>query len=108
MQSGASVTRYTRDMDSGVSTPRDRSGNLRRPRAKLAFSFPPEVPAAFDETDLMQQCSLVDCNQAKTKLMDFTVAIPNQLLLVSLLEHLCFVYEKNPQRSMSLFKCKTQ
>ncbi|XP_059510046.1 eukaryotic translation initiation factor 2-alpha kinase 1 isoform X2 [Stegostoma tigrinum] len=56
------------------------------------------------ETDLMQQRSLVDCNQAKTKLMDFTVAIPNQLLLVSLLEHLCFVYEKNPQRSMSLFK----
>ncbi|XP_043567314.1 eukaryotic translation initiation factor 2-alpha kinase 1 [Chiloscyllium plagiosum] len=82
----------------------DSDDDLRRPRAKLAFSLPQQVPATFDETDLMQQCSLLECNQAKTTLMDFTIAIPNQLLLVSLLEHLCFIYEKNPQRSMILFK----
>ncbi|XP_067912699.1 eukaryotic translation initiation factor 2-alpha kinase 1 isoform X2 [Heterodontus francisci] len=56
----------------------------------------------------MENCGSVDCNQRVPALMDFTVAIPNQLLLVSLLEHLCFVYERNPQRSMSLFKLLCQ
>ncbi|XP_078274184.1 eukaryotic translation initiation factor 2-alpha kinase 1 isoform X2 [Rhinoraja longicauda] len=40
--------------------------------------------------------------------MDFTAAIPNQLLLVSLLEHLCFIYERNPRRSIVLFKLLCQ
>uniref|UniRef100_A0A674N1L4 Eukaryotic translation initiation factor 2-alpha kinase 1 n=1 Tax=Takifugu rubripes TaxID=31033 RepID=A0A674N1L4_TAKRU len=35
---------------------------------------------------------------------DFASAIPNHLLLGSLLEHLCFVYESNPARSRMLFK----
>uniref|UniRef100_H3D5R6 Eukaryotic translation initiation factor 2-alpha kinase 1 n=1 Tax=Tetraodon nigroviridis TaxID=99883 RepID=H3D5R6_TETNG len=34
----------------------------------------------------------------------FASAIPNHLLLGSLLEHLCFVYESNPTRSRMLFK----
>ncbi|XP_033975109.1 eukaryotic translation initiation factor 2-alpha kinase 1 isoform X2 [Trematomus bernacchii] len=35
---------------------------------------------------------------------EFASAIPNHLLLGSLLEHLCFVYETNPARSRTLFK----
>ncbi|XP_040031740.2 eukaryotic translation initiation factor 2-alpha kinase 1 isoform X2 [Gasterosteus aculeatus] len=35
---------------------------------------------------------------------EFASAIPNHLLLGSLLEHLCFVYESNPTRSRTLFK----
>lgn len=37
---------------------------------------------------------------------EFASAIPNHLLLGSLLEHLCFVYESNPARSRMLFKGK--
>lgn len=37
-------------------------------------------------------------------LREFASAIPNHLLLGSLLEHLCFVYESNPTRSRMLFK----
>ncbi|CAL8283706.1 unnamed protein product [Merluccius merluccius] len=35
---------------------------------------------------------------------EFASAIPNHLLLGSLLEHLCFVYETDPTRSRMLFK----
>lgn len=37
-------------------------------------------------------------------IQEFASAIPNHLLLGSLLEHLCFVYERNPVRSRMLFK----
>ncbi|XP_066544979.1 eukaryotic translation initiation factor 2-alpha kinase 1 isoform X2 [Amia ocellicauda] len=37
-------------------------------------------------------------------IQEFASAIPNQLLLGSLLEHLCCVYEKDPHRSRLLFK----
>jgi len=37
-------------------------------------------------------------------IQEFASAIPNHLLLGSLLEHLCFVYESNPTRSRTLFK----
>ncbi|XP_067859611.1 eukaryotic translation initiation factor 2-alpha kinase 1 isoform X2 [Heptranchias perlo] len=92
----------------GVFPPRDTSDDTEQPRAKLAISFPQEGPAAFDESDLLEECGLADCNRTVPTLMDFTVAVPNQLLLVSLLEHLCFVYERNPQRSTSLFKLLCQ
>ena len=36
----------------------------------------------------------------------FASSITNQLLLGSLLEHLCFVYERDPTRSHMLFKGK--
>ncbi|XP_038675723.1 eukaryotic translation initiation factor 2-alpha kinase 1 isoform X1 [Scyliorhinus canicula] len=107
MQSGGNITRRSHDLGSGVFTPPSSSDDLQQPRAKLTFSFPQEAPATFDESDLMQECGL-DCNRTVPTLMDFTVAIPNQLLLVSLLEHLCLVYEQNPQRSMSLFKLLCQ
>uniref|UniRef100_UPI00398F514C eukaryotic translation initiation factor 2-alpha kinase 1 n=1 Tax=Pristiophorus japonicus TaxID=55135 RepID=UPI00398F514C len=93
---------------SSGSPPRDPGPNTERPRAKLALSFPQEGPAAFDESDLSEEYSLVDCNRTVRTLVDFTADIPNQLLLVSLLEHLCFVYERNSQRSTSLFKLLCQ
>ncbi|KAM6964272.1 LOW QUALITY PROTEIN: eukaryotic translation initiation factor 2-alpha kinase 1 [Tautogolabrus adspersus] len=37
-------------------------------------------------------------------IQEFASAIPNHLLLGSLLEHLCYVYESNPARSRMLFK----
>uniref|UniRef100_A0A8C9SCS7 Eukaryotic translation initiation factor 2-alpha kinase 1 n=1 Tax=Scleropages formosus TaxID=113540 RepID=A0A8C9SCS7_SCLFO len=37
-------------------------------------------------------------------IQEFASAIPNHLLLGSLLEHLCCVYEKDPHRSRTLFK----
>ncbi|KAM9425497.1 eukaryotic translation initiation factor 2-alpha kinase 1 isoform 2-T2 [Pholidichthys leucotaenia] len=37
-------------------------------------------------------------------IQEFASAIPNHLLLGSLLEHLCFLYESNPGRSHMLFK----
>lgn len=39
-----------------------------------------------------------------SSVQEFASAIPNHLLLGSLLEHLCFVYENNPTRSRLLFK----
>ncbi|XP_051877099.1 eukaryotic translation initiation factor 2-alpha kinase 1 isoform X2 [Pristis pectinata] len=60
------------------------------------------------ESDLLEGYDLVDCRRTVPTLMDFMVAIPNQLLLVSLLEHLCYIYERNPRRSMVLFKLLCQ
>lgn len=37
-------------------------------------------------------------------IQEFASAIPNHLLLGSLLEHLCFVYEREPAQSRMLFK----
>uniref|UniRef100_V9KJK6 Eukaryotic translation initiation factor 2-alpha kinase 1 n=1 Tax=Callorhinchus milii TaxID=7868 RepID=V9KJK6_CALMI len=81
---------------------------VRNPRVKLAISFPQEPEATLDESDLSEELSLVKCNQRVPGLMDFTDVIPNQLLLVSLLEHLCFVYERCPERSICLFKLLCQ
>lgn len=58
-------------------------------------------------------CSASDTDESRELLMagrshlsiqEFASAIPNHLLLGSLLEHLCFVYESNPARSRMLFK----
>uniref|UniRef100_A0A8P4G4G5 Eukaryotic translation initiation factor 2-alpha kinase 1 n=1 Tax=Dicentrarchus labrax TaxID=13489 RepID=A0A8P4G4G5_DICLA len=58
-------------------------------------------------------CSASDTDDNREVLMagrhylsiqEFASAIPNHLLLGSLLEHLCFVYESNPARSRMLFK----
>lgn len=63
----------------------------------------------------MAVCSASDTSDNQEVLMagrnyhsihDFASAIPNHLLLGSLLEHLCFVYESNPARSRMLFKGK--
>ncbi|XP_034564356.1 eukaryotic translation initiation factor 2-alpha kinase 1 isoform X2 [Notolabrus celidotus] len=40
----------------------------------------------------------------RQSIQEFATAIPNHLLLGSMLEHLCFVYQSNPARSRMLFK----
>lgn len=64
------------------------------------------------------ECTLAICSASDTddsrelfmagrshlSIQEFASAIPNHLLLGSLLEHLCFVYESNPARSRMLFK----
>ncbi|XP_072125245.1 eukaryotic translation initiation factor 2-alpha kinase 1 isoform X1 [Mobula birostris] len=94
--------------DSRVSLPPETSHGREQPQSRLAFSLPQDSSPAFDESDLLEGCGLVDSRQTVPTLQDLMVAIPNQLLLVSLLEHICFIYERNPHRSMLLFQllCK--
>ncbi|KAJ8245968.1 hypothetical protein GJAV_G00262260 [Gymnothorax javanicus] len=78
-----------------------------RKHAKRAFRFPPEEKEEdfdFDTSDSVENSDVVAGGKQYTSIQEFASAIPNHLLLGSLLEHLCFVYEKNPHRSRLLFK----
>ncbi|XP_063286419.1 eukaryotic translation initiation factor 2-alpha kinase 1 [Pelobates fuscus] len=69
------------------------------------FEFPQDPELDFDETDSPPERLVMN---GKRRFPNVT-AIPSQLLLVSLLEHLCCVHEQIPQRSKYLFKllCQT-
>ncbi|KAM9831712.1 eukaryotic translation initiation factor 2-alpha kinase 1 [Neosynchiropus ocellatus] len=59
----------------------------------------------FDTSDTDNSCEVLMAGQNHyPSIQEFASAIPNHLLLGSLLEHLCFVYESNPTRSRMLFK----
>lgn len=60
------------------------------------------VLCSASDTDDNQEVLLAGRNYRS--IHEFASAIPNHLLLGSLLEHLCFVYESNPTRSRMLFK----
>ncbi|XP_051530581.1 eukaryotic translation initiation factor 2-alpha kinase 1 isoform X2 [Myxocyprinus asiaticus] len=49
-------------------------------------------------------CEVLLVGKQYPSIQEFASAIPNQLLLGSLLEHLCFVYQSDPTRSRMLFK----
>ncbi|XP_028670038.1 eukaryotic translation initiation factor 2-alpha kinase 1 isoform X1 [Erpetoichthys calabaricus] len=68
------------------------------------LSFPEDDEPHFDATDLSEDCHVIMGGKKYSAIQEFSAAIPNQLLLGSLLEHLCYVYEKDPQRSRALFK----
>ncbi|XP_067407042.1 eukaryotic translation initiation factor 2-alpha kinase 1 isoform X2 [Emydura macquarii macquarii] len=71
------------------------------------IEFPEEGPEPqYDDSDLPAELQVVNGSQ---KLVNFTSTIANQLLLVSLLEHLCHVYAQNPVHSRRLFQiiCQT-
>ncbi|MGH0124065.1 UNVERIFIED_CONTAM: hypothetical protein FKN15_034473 [Acipenser sinensis] len=55
-------------------------------------------------SDLPDECEVVMGTKKYPSMAELSAAIPNQLLLGSLLEHLCSFYEKDPQRSRVLFK----
>ncbi|CAL8381700.1 unnamed protein product [Gadus morhua 'NCC'] len=57
----------------------------------------------FDMSDLKNQ-EVLSAGKLYTSIEEFASVIPNHLLLGSLLEHLCFVYESDPKRSRMLFK----
>ncbi|KAG8009052.1 Eukaryotic translation initiation factor 2-alpha kinase 1 [Nibea albiflora] len=58
----------------------------------------------FDTSDTDDNHEVLMAGRHYVSIQEFASAIPNHLLLGSLLEHLCFVYESNPARSRMLFK----
>lgn len=57
-----------------------------------------------EASDTDDNRELFMAGRSSLSIQEFASAIPNHLLLGSLLEHLCFVYESNPARSRMLFK----
>ncbi|NWS51565.1 E2AK1 kinase, partial [Chunga burmeisteri] len=71
-----------------------------------AIEFPEESPEPrFDESDVPAELRVANGSQ---KFVNFTSTIQNQLLLVSLLEHLCHMYTHNPVHSRCLFQILRQ
>lgn len=69
------------------------------------FDYPEEAELELDVSD-----SPSDLQMAKSRWrLPNVTTVPNQLLLVSLVEHLCYVHEQNPHRSKHLFRllCQT-
>ncbi|KAK6476074.1 eukaryotic translation initiation factor 2-alpha kinase 1 isoform X1 [Huso huso] len=71
---------------------------------KLRLDFPEDDEVQFDTSDFPDECEVVMGTKKYPSMAELSAAIPNQLLLGSLLEHLCSFYEKDPQRSRVLFK----
>ncbi|CAG04442.1 unnamed protein product, partial [Tetraodon nigroviridis] len=63
-----------------------------------------EIIAKVIEEDTDDNQEVLMAGRNYHSIHEFASAIPNHLLLGSLLEHLCFVYESNPTRSRMLFK----
>ncbi|NXC84588.1 E2AK1 kinase, partial [Cercotrichas coryphoeus] len=81
-----------------------RAAGLRAPVP--AIEFPEESPEpCFDDSDVPAELRVANRSQ---KFMKFTSTIQNQLLLVSLLEHLCHMYTHNPVHSRGLFRILRQ
>ncbi|XP_046888857.1 eukaryotic translation initiation factor 2-alpha kinase 1 isoform X2 [Hypomesus transpacificus] len=57
-----------------------------------------------EASDSSSNCEALIAGKQYPSIQEFASAIPNHLLLGSLLEHLCFVYERDPSRSHMLFK----
>ncbi|NXD40806.1 E2AK1 kinase, partial [Copsychus sechellarum] len=84
-----------------------RGGGAAGLRAPVpAIEFPEESPEpCFDDSDVPAELRVANRSQ---KFMKFTSTIQNQLLLVSLLEHLCHMYTHNPVHSRGLFRILRQ
>uniref|UniRef100_A0A3P8RKT2 Eukaryotic translation initiation factor 2-alpha kinase 1 n=1 Tax=Amphiprion percula TaxID=161767 RepID=A0A3P8RKT2_AMPPE len=76
----------------------DTSGGL------LSLASEEDDEVQFDTSDADTNCEVLMAGRTYPSIQEFASAIPNHLLLGSLLEHLCFVYESNPARSRTLFK----
>lgn len=70
----------------------------------LSLESDEEDDVQFDTSDTDINGEVMMAGKHYPSIQDFASAIPNHLLLGSLLEHLCFVYESNPARSRMLFK----
>ncbi|NWU05619.1 E2AK1 kinase, partial [Cephalopterus ornatus] len=83
-----------------------RGGRAPALRAPPAIEFPEESPEPrFDESDVPAELRVANGSQ---KFVKFTSTIQNQLLLASLLEHLCHMYTHNPVHSKCLFRILRQ
>uniref|UniRef100_A0A9J7Z1V2 Eukaryotic translation initiation factor 2-alpha kinase 1 n=1 Tax=Cyprinus carpio carpio TaxID=630221 RepID=A0A9J7Z1V2_CYPCA len=95
-----------------VSTVNSRSFHIRRglstqdrrSRGGIFSLTDTEEDVQFDTSDLDNNREVLLAGRQYPSIQEFASAIPNQLLLGSLLEHLCFVYESDPTRSRMLFK----
>ncbi|XP_030068820.1 eukaryotic translation initiation factor 2-alpha kinase 1 [Microcaecilia unicolor] len=76
-----------------------------KPQLKTALDFSAESEPDFDKTDLPVDLQVA---RGSPKLPALTFKVPNQLLLVSMLEHLCSMHERDPHRSKCLFKVLSQ
>ncbi|NXT08071.1 E2AK1 kinase, partial [Prunella fulvescens] len=84
-----------------------RGGRAAAMRALVpAIEFPEESPEPrFDDSDVPAELRVANGSQ---KFVKFTSTIQNQLLLVSLLEHLCHMYTHNPVHCRGLFRILRQ
>ncbi|XP_058649185.1 eukaryotic translation initiation factor 2-alpha kinase 1 isoform X2 [Onychostoma macrolepis] len=95
-----------------VSTVNSRSFHIRQglstqdrgPRGGIFSLTDTEEDVQFDTSDSDNNCEVLLAGRQYPSIQEFASVIPNQLLLGSLLEHLCFVYEHDPTRSRMLFK----
>lgn len=76
----------------------------RRDVSLLSLASDEDDEVQFDTSDTDDNRELFMAGRSSLSIQEFASAIPNHLLLGSLLEHLCFVYESNPARSRMLFK----
>ncbi|KAM9305517.1 eukaryotic translation initiation factor 2-alpha kinase 1 [Gastrophryne carolinensis] len=78
---------------------------MKKVEAPPLFQYPEEPEAELDESDSPADLQIV---KGRWRIPNVTT-VPNQLLLVSLVEHLCHVHEQNPYRSKQLFRllCNT-
>ncbi|KAM4698356.1 eukaryotic translation initiation factor 2-alpha kinase 1 [Rhinophrynus dorsalis] len=94
-------------MSDSSATPNKERGNtvIKKSELNPDFEFPEDGDLGFDESDSPSDFQMI---KGRQRLPNAT-AVPNQLLLVSLVEHLCHVYEQSPQRAKYLFKllCQT-
>lgn len=70
----------------------------------LSLATEEDDEVQFDTSDTDDNREVLMAGRHYPSIQEFASAIPNHLLLGSLLEHLCFVYESNPARSRMLFK----
>ncbi|CAL8283715.1 unnamed protein product [Merluccius merluccius] len=84
-----------------------RSHASYRGQDRVVFSLtddPGDEDPQFDTSDSDKNHDVLVAGKQYPSVQEFASAIPNHLLLGSLLEHLCFVYETDPTRSRMLFK----
>ncbi|XP_041829567.1 eukaryotic translation initiation factor 2-alpha kinase 1 isoform X2 [Melanotaenia boesemani] len=70
----------------------------------LSLASEEDDEVQFDTSDSDNNREVLMASRHYPSIQEFASAIPNHLLLGSLLEHLCCVYESNPARSRMLFK----
>ncbi|XP_029432304.1 eukaryotic translation initiation factor 2-alpha kinase 1 isoform X3 [Rhinatrema bivittatum] len=91
----------------GRGTAPDSSENrvAAKPELKTPLELLAESEPDFDKSDLPSDLQVARGSQ---RLPALTFKVPNQLLLVSMLEHLCCMHERDPHRSKCLFKVLSQ
>ncbi|XP_061564070.1 eukaryotic translation initiation factor 2-alpha kinase 1 [Cololabis saira] len=70
----------------------------------LSLASEEDGEVMFDTSDTDNNREVLMAGKHYPSIQEFASAIPNHLVLGSLLEHLCCIYESNPARSRMLFK----